>query len=219
MPAKKRTRKTVKKTVSFSDDTTLTTHQNREKKNVDHDRPPVYVRKTPLMTFPYHLVALLYYYVFVSSNFNTVKLLSFLIPTQVAYLVLQFNKCTVYGNKIIKINYSLTIICLSVTFLLSFPTMLLTILFGAPLMDLLWETWLLSLHFAFLAYPAVYSVFNCDFKVGLWKKYFIFIVVGGWISCVVIPLDWDRDWQNWPIPIVVGGYLGALVGYTIGAYI
>lgn len=140
------------------------------------------------MTFPYHLVALLYYYVFVSSNFNTVKLLSFLIPTQVAYLVLQFNKCTVYGNKIIKINYSLTIICLGVTFLLSFPTMLLTILFGAPLMDLLWETWLLSLHFAFLAYPAVYSVFNCDFKVGLWKKYFIFIVVGGWISCVVIPL-------------------------------
>lgn len=77
----------------------------------------------------------------------------------------------------------------------------------------------MSLHFAFLAYPAVYSVFNCDFKVGLWKKYFIFIVVGGWISCVVIPLDWDRDWQNWPIPIVVGGYLGALVGYTIGAYI
>jgi hypothetical protein len=25
-------------------------------------------------------------------------------------------------------------------------------------------------------------------------------------------LDWDRDWQAWPIPVVTGAYLGWAVG-------
>ncbi|EDO18874.1 hypothetical protein Kpol_1023p43 [Vanderwaltozyma polyspora DSM 70294] len=214
MPVKKRAN--VKKSVTFSDDTTLS-HHNTKKKNIDHDHPPVFVRKT-IRTVPWHIIGLLYYYIYLSDDYDTMRLLYLLIPSQVLYLVFQFNSATIYGNKILKINYTLILISLSATILLTVPTLLMIIVFGAPLVEKLRESWLLALHACYLAYPAVYSLFNCDFKVGIWKIYFIFIVLGGWISCVVIPLDWDREWQAWPIPVIVGSYLGAFVGYSISAF-
>lgn len=210
--------KSVKKRVTFSDDTTITTHQTHKKENLDYERPLVYVRKT-ITTVPFHLLGLLYYYIKFSENYDTLKLLLTLIPFQIGYLVFQFNKSTIYGNKRLKINIPLILITIGGSFVLSIPATVIIILFGAPFVQHLFLTWLLALHANFLAYPALYSVFNCDFKVGLWKKYFIAILVGGWISCIVIPLDWDRDWQAWPIPVVVGIYLGAFVGYSIAAYI
>lgn len=36
-------------------------------------------------------------------------------------------------------------------------------------------------------------------------------LLGAWISSIVAPLDWDRDWQNYPIPNVCGAYLGMFV--------
>ncbi|KAJ2000182.1 Glycosylphosphatidylinositol (GPI) anchor assembly protein [Coemansia thaxteri] len=33
-----------------------------------------------------------------------------------------------------------------------------------------------------------------------------------WLSASVIPLDWDRPWQKWPIPVVGGAFLGNLLG-------
>lgn len=36
--------------------------------------------------------------------------------------------------------------------------------------------------------------------------------IGCWLSPVVVPLDWDRPWQAWPIP----GVVGALLGYCGG---
>lgn len=217
MPVKKRTNNNKKKCVTFSDDTTLTQH-SQKKKNTDHEHPPVFVRKT-LSTIPWHLIGLLYYYIYISDNYNTLNLLIGLIPLQILYLTYQFNNFTVYGNKILKLNIPLIFISLGAASLLAIPAVIIVILFGAPMIEKLKETSLLALQGCFLAYPAVYSVFNCDFKVGLWKKYFIFIVLGGWFSCVVIPLDWDREWQAWPIPIVIGSYIGAFVGYTLGAYI
>lgn len=41
---------------------------------------------------------------------------------------------------------------------------------------------------------------------------------GSWAGCIVIPLDWDRPWQAWPIPNVVGSMVLALttsLGYII----
>lgn len=210
--------KNIKKRVTFSDDTTITTHQTHKKKDLDYDRPPVYMRKT-ITTIPLHLLALLYYYIKISDNYDTLNLLFTLIPLQIAYLIFQFNKSTIYGNKRLKTNIPLLLITVGGSIALSVPAMIIIILFGAPFVEHIFQTWLLALHASFLAYPALYSVFNCDFKVGLWKKYFIAIMIGGWISCVVIPLDWDRDWQVWPIPVVIGIYLGAFVGYSITAYI
>lgn len=43
-------------------------------------------------------------------------------------------------------------------------------------------------------------------------------VVGSWASAVVIPLDWDRNWQVWPIPCILGcvcGYIFSLVIHCV----
>ncbi|XP_068973422.1 phosphatidylinositol-glycan biosynthesis class F protein isoform X1 [Bombus flavifrons] len=40
-------------------------------------------------------------------------------------------------------------------------------------------------------------------------------LLGTWLGAIVIPLDWDRPWQAWPIPCV----LGALLGYTVAHFI
>ncbi|XP_015773139.1 PREDICTED: phosphatidylinositol-glycan biosynthesis class F protein-like, partial [Acropora digitifera] len=37
-------------------------------------------------------------------------------------------------------------------------------------------------------------------------------LIGAWLGAFPIPLDWDRPWQVWPIPCVIG----ALVGYITG---
>jgi phosphatidylinositol glycan class F len=37
-------------------------------------------------------------------------------------------------------------------------------------------------------------------------------VLGAWLSAIVVPLDWDRAWQRWPVP----GVAAALLGYAIG---
>ena len=36
---------------------------------------------------------------------------------------------------------------------------------------------------------------------------------------VPIPLDWDRDWQKWPVTIVTGAYLGWFVVRFAGEYL
>jgi len=33
-------------------------------------------------------------------------------------------------------------------------------------------------------------------------------LVGGWIGAVPMALDWDRDWQAWPVTVLVGCYAG-----------
>jgi phosphatidylinositol glycan class F len=43
--------------------------------------------------------------------------------------------------------------------------------------------------------------------------------VGGWLGAVPIPLDWDREWQRWPVTVVVGMYLGAVAGQLLGALV
>ncbi|CAH01507.1 mannose-ethanolamine phosphotransferase GPI11 [Kluyveromyces lactis] len=214
-----RKRKTVKKTVSFSDDQNLTNANlnNHRKGHIDDDTPPVYVRKSWTL-IPFHLLALLYWFL-KYTDFNLLALLYIMIPTQVIYLIFRFNKNTIYGKKRLRLNWLLVFITLGACLLLSIPCLAIIVLFGAPFVELLKESWLLALHCCFLTYPAVYDVFNCNFKVGYFKKYFISVVIGCWISCFVIPLDWDRDWQAWPVPLIVGAYLGSFIGFSIGGYI
>lgn len=40
--------------------------------------------------------------------------------------------------------------------------------------------------------------------------------VGAWLGAVPIPLDWDREWQKWPVTILCGIYAGYAVGKLIG---
>lgn len=43
--------------------------------------------------------------------------------------------------------------------------------------------------------------------------------IGAWLGAVPIPLDWDREWQKWPVTILCGMYGGYLVGKLIGGTI
>jgi phosphatidylinositol glycan class F len=40
--------------------------------------------------------------------------------------------------------------------------------------------------------------------------------LGAWIGAVPIPLDWDREWQKWPVTILTGAYVGWAVGKGVG---
>lgn len=39
-------------------------------------------------------------------------------------------------------------------------------------------------------------------------------LIGAWAGSVVVPLDWDRDWQAYPIPNVVGAFAGFTIANT-----
>jgi len=40
--------------------------------------------------------------------------------------------------------------------------------------------------------------------------------VGAWLGAIPIPLDWDRNWQRWPVTVVVGMYAGVAIGKVAG---
>ena len=104
------------------------------------------------------------------------------------------------------------------------------ILFGAPLTTHHIHTILLALHLALLVTPQLFYVHGLDTKVWLQivslqlplDEVFctsLGACAGAWMGAVPIPLDWDREWQKWPVTIVVGMYIGAVVGKTLGAHL
>jgi len=44
-------------------------------------------------------------------------------------------------------------------------------------------------------------------------------LLGAWLGAVPIPLDWDREWQKWPITIVTGAYVGCVLGRGVGGWL
>ncbi|KAK9768895.1 Glycosylphosphatidylinositol (GPI) anchor assembly protein [Basidiobolus ranarum] len=106
----------------------------------------------------------------------------------------------------------------------------LAVLFGAPLTEAVQHTWYGAMYMSLLLVFPASSVFQYDteawirvfFQTGPenYKERFAFYplvsgVFGAWLGAIVIPLDWDRPWQAWPIPCV----LGSLLGYTIGIFL
>ncbi|KAJ9637686.1 Glycosylphosphatidylinositol (GPI) anchor assembly protein [Coniosporium tulheliwenetii] len=41
-------------------------------------------------------------------------------------------------------------------------------------------------------------------------------LLGAWVGAIPIPLDWDREWQKWPVTIVTGAYIGFAAGKLAG---
>lgn len=100
---------------------------------------------------------------------------------------------------------------------------ILLVLFGAPFLTHVPHTFLCCAHIALLAIYPVFYVRGSDpvplqAVVGVSAPFdqtfggFLGTVVGAWLGSVPIPLDWDREWQKWPVTIVVGAYLGYIVG-------
>lgn len=101
------------------------------------------------------------------------------------------------------------------------------ILLGAPFTSHLLHTILSSTHLSLLSlFPLIY-VHGIDSEK--WQKIIsvycpldevfgatIGAFIGGWLGAIPIPLDWDREWQKWPITIVTGMYLGHTLGKFAG---
>ena len=103
------------------------------------------------------------------------------------------------------------------------------VLFGAPITTHILHTLLSSAHIALTAiFPLIY-VHGSDGKK--WREIAsvyspideIFggalgCFLGAWLGAVPIPLDWDREWQKWPVTIVTGAYTGYVVGKMVGGW-
>ncbi|TQV94988.1 GPI-anchor biosynthesis protein PIG-F [Cordyceps javanica] len=97
------------------------------------------------------------------------------------------------------------------------------VLFGAPFLSHTGRTVLCAAHFALLAvFPvvrargldrsALVAVAGAAAPLDETFGGLVGAAAGAWLGAVPIPLDWDRDWQRWPVTIVVGMYLGAAAG-------
>ncbi|XXH03617.1 Translin-1 [Hypoxylon texense] len=104
------------------------------------------------------------------------------------------------------------------------------VLFGAPFLTHVPHTLLCSMHLALLGlFPLFYTrgVSNKDWleilsaRAPLDEAFggLMGTCIGAWLGAVPIPLDWDREWQKWPVTILGGMYGGYLVGKLIGGTI
>ncbi|OWA54040.1 hypothetical protein BV898_18462 [Hypsibius exemplaris] len=104
------------------------------------------------------------------------------------------------------------------------------ILFGAPITEAWGETAVLAVLLAIVSFAPFCHVFVHPFnemmkllqsdKTEFWNLEKASLIpglvaaFGAWSGAIVIPLDWDRPWQKWPIPCC----FGAFTGYTIANF-
>lgn len=121
-----------------------------------------------------------------------------------------------------------TLISLTSSALLApFPLYALLVAHGAPLTTHLAHTALLALHLALLATPPLFyarglgaqawrQIVSLAAPVDAVQGAALGAVVGCWLGAIPIPLDWDREWQRWPVTVVAGAYAGQTVGKVVG---
>jgi phosphatidylinositol glycan class F len=106
---------------------------------------------------------------------------------------------------------------------------LITFTFGASLIESFYETTLFSM---LISLECFMPLFICcehsnpfdllnrlfikkDFKCHL-ESLLVNIahggVIGAWLGALVIPLDWDRWWQVWPISCCISSLIGTILG-------
>ncbi len=102
------------------------------------------------------------------------------------------------------------------------------VLLGAPFLTHAAHTLLCAAHLAVLAlFPLFYTVgldgaawaLRGGLAAPLDEVYggALGAALGAWLGAVPIPLDWDRDWQRWPVTILCGMYAGHALGRSLGA--
>lgn len=101
------------------------------------------------------------------------------------------------------------------------------VLFGAPVLTHLPHTALCTLHLALLSVFPLFYAHGVDAAAWLAvaglrapldeaSGALVGGVLGAWLGAVPIPLDWDREWQKWPVTILCGVYAGYAVGKLVG---
>ncbi|KAI5805909.1 GPI biosynthesis protein Pig-F [Geopyxis carbonaria] len=125
---------------------------------------------------------------------------------------------------------NLTPALLSLSLASTLGTVVLTVLlvlFGAPATTHHAHTLGAAAHMALLVvFPLVYryGVDGARWRVLVGVQAAMEEAVGGamgaclgaWLGAVPIPLDWDREWQRWPVTVITGAYMGYVVGKSAG---
>ncbi|KAK6464254.1 GPI biosynthesis protein family Pig-F-domain-containing protein [Scheffersomyces coipomensis] len=190
--------------------------------------------KYSLLTVPYHNLLVLggMFYYGLTEDINTVLFngLISLISIEVIYNYVAYGNIKVTKKKKVdNTNVPLLIGGSIITsIILSIPLFVVIIIFGAPLTNYLQQTILLSLHLSVILFNPLLISFKFDlnqfllvFKANkIYRLIFSHavlsssfgIIIGTWFGVVPIPLDWDRPWQQWPLTLLVGGYVGSIVG-------
>lgn len=104
------------------------------------------------------------------------------------------------------------------------------VLFGAPLLTHREETLILALTLTALTLIPASLHLGIDNALALFlgsqlpisgafvdsiKLNVQAVLFGAWLGAFVLPLDWDRPWQGWPIPCVAGALLGYFAAHFI----
>ncbi|KAI8149213.1 GPI biosynthesis protein family Pig-F-domain-containing protein [Fennellomyces sp. T-0311] len=133
-----------------------------------------------------------------------------------------FKQCST-KTTVISIGYALLITAISTVVLHGF-----IVLFGASLVEKFNHTLAFAAYLAIVALMPSFTAL-APAESGTWVKCFlqhspttgpeiyaysqtICTLSGAWIGAIVLPLDWERDWQAWPISCVISTYLGHAVG-------
>ncbi|KAI5852006.1 GPI biosynthesis protein Pig-F [Tricharina praecox] len=136
-------------------------------------------------------------------------------------------KKTVRAKKAATVPFAI-LTALAFTLVVGAPLLfLLLVAFGAPVTSHHAETLSTAVHLALLTiYPLS---FTRGWDAGRWREILALTgevdeavvgalgaCVGAWAGAVPIPLDWDREWQKWPVTILVGAYAGYALGKMVG---
>lgn len=107
-----------------------------------------------------------------------------------------------------------------------------SVLFGAPILELQEDTLRFALLMATLTTVPLCLAFgynttsiallelttrNPDSRLGIYQRGVCLVIFGAWLGAVVIPLDWDRPWQQWPIPCSAGAVFALLYDGVLNA--
>ncbi|XP_014303068.2 phosphatidylinositol-glycan biosynthesis class F protein [Myotis lucifugus] len=104
------------------------------------------------------------------------------------------------------------------------------VLYGAPLIELVLETFLFAVILStFTTVPCLcllgpnlkawLRVFSRNGVTSVWENSLqittISSFLGTWLGAFPIPLDWERPWQVWPISCTLGATFGYVAGLVI----
>nr|BAE21363.1 unnamed protein product [Mus musculus] len=155
-----------------------------------------------------------------SASVTTVNLLS--------YLVVKPNVSSKRSSLSHKVTRALK--C-CVCFLMScFLLHIIFVLYGAPLIELVLETFLFAVVLStFTTVPCLcllgpnlkawLRVFSRNGVTSIWENSLQITTnssfTGAWLGAFPIPLDWERPWQVWPISCTLGATFGYVAGLVI----
>ncbi|KAK5799710.1 GPI biosynthesis protein family Pig-F-domain-containing protein [Linnemannia elongata] len=105
------------------------------------------------------------------------------------------------------------------------------VLFGAGIFNQAKETSQLAVYLSLLTFYPASFILGTDLKS--WLRIFVhnspgtyteaafycqgmMTIFGAWLGSIVIPLDWDRPWQAWPVPCVLGAFMFYCIGTVVG---